>query len=294
MLLKTHTTDDDPEELRDSIIYTHGQCEGHKLAIQFVPIFATLLEEWQVVFIRYLALRDKISRGESRIDGCDEELDIFVDNVSTTLLLINNNDRGSAEFRQYFGSLRPNEAKKPTLGDELELVRGWIEPLKASSNPLLQQLGARAETLVAEADAAVVALATAQQEYRAFRLTGEYLQFVDRLNANRKATYGELSQIPHQPEGKNLPANFADRFFRHETRRNKKKQTADSLQKQITALEGQLKKLRAALEDLEGKEVARVRAGAEREAFQAELAEVDKTRAELEKKAAELRAKLKT
>jgi predicted phage tail protein len=292
MPLRTFDTDDDLEMLRGEVVYTLGKCEGHKLAQKHVAACAGNLDGWQLVFGKHLSLRDKIARADSRVDGCDDELDAFVDEVATTLLLLNNNDRSAAEYRQYMGSKPPSEIKRPILGQELETVRGWIAPLKASPNALLGALGARGEALVSEADAAVKALATAQQEYRAFRLTGEYSQLVEKLNADRKSIYGELSKLPHEPQGKGLPGDFADRFFRHETRRNKK-YTVDSVRKQITALEGQLDNLRATLEELEKKEAAKRDANTEREALEAQLAEAEKLRAEADKQAAEIKAKLK-
>ncbi len=292
MPLRTFDTDEHPETLRGEVIYTLGQCEGHKLTQPYVAVCAANLEGWQPVFGKHLSLQDKISRAESRVDGADDELDGFVDEVATTLLLLNNNDRSAAEYRQYMGSKQPSEIKRPILGKELETVRGWIAPLLASPNALLQSLGARGETLVDEADAAVKALATARQEYRAFRLTGEYCQFVEKLNADRKSLYGELSKLPHGPQGKGLPGDFADRFFRHETRRNKKL-SVDSVQKQIEALEAQREGLRATLEELEKQEAAKQAATAAREALEEKLAEAEKLRAEAEKQAAEIKAKLK-
>ena len=292
MPLRTFDIEDHLDTLRDELLFTIGKCEGHKLTQKHVAGCAADLDGWQMVSGKRLALRDKISRAEGRVDGWDDELDTFVDEVATTLLLLNNNDRSAAEYRQYMGTKQPNEIKRPILGQELETVRGWIAPLQASPNALLQGLGARGEVLVAEADAAVKALATAQQEYRAFRLTGELSQFVEKLNADRKSLYGELSKLPHEAEGKGLPGDFADRFFRHETRRNKKL-SVDLVQKQITALEAQLEGLRATLEELEKKEAAKQAASAEREALEAKLAEAERLRAEAEKQAAELKAKLK-
>ncbi len=292
MPLRTFDADDPLEELRADVVYTLGKCEGHKLAQKHVNTIAALLEGWQPVFGKHLSLRDKIARAESCVDGCDDALDAFVDEVAITLLLTNNNDRQAPEYRQYMGDKQPSAIKRPTLGKELETVRGWIAPLQASPNALLQALGVRGQALVAEADAAVKALATAQQEYRAFRLTGEYSGFVGKLNAGRKLLYGELSKTSHEPGGKGLPSDFADRFFRHETRRNKKL-SVDSVREQITALEGQLDALRGTLVELEKKEAAKQAEIAEREALEAQLAEAEKLRAEAEKQAAEIRARLK-
>jgi hypothetical protein len=292
MRLKTYDITVSPEKLRGNVVYTLAQCESHKLTVQFVPIFTNLLAEWQAVFGQYLSLLDMVTRAESRVDGCDDEIDIFVDNVSATLLLIYNNDRGSDEYKQYFGSEQPYVVKKPILDDELERVRGWIRMLKGSSHPLLKELSARCEALVKSADEAVAALATANEEYRIFRLTGEYSKFVDNFNATRKSAHGEISKLPHQAEGKNLPVDFADGFFRHEKRR-RKKVTIDSVQKEMAALYGQLEILKATLEDLQSKEAEQKKEEAAQAALLAQYQEAEKNRREAEKAAGALREKLR-
>jgi hypothetical protein len=40
---------------------------------------------------------------------------------------------------------------------------------------------------------------------------------VDAYNALRKSTYGELAALPHQNAAAMLPADFADRFFPHDS-----------------------------------------------------------------------------
>jgi len=291
MPLRTFDTEDAPLALREEIAYSRDRCENHPLATKHVPVFAALLDEWQAVFSKFLALQDKIARAEARVDACDDELDPFVDEVAAALLLGNNN-RDSEEFRSYFGSKQPHEIKRPVLGDELELVRSWIPSLKASTNSLLVALGTRGEALVAKADDASHSLGAANQEFRTFRLVGDYSQFVDKLNANRKNVYGELGQAAHSPEGKGLPGDFAESFFRHERRRNKKL-TIDGVRARIAALEAELGKQQATLKELEAKSVAEEQAAQERQALEAELAQAEQARAELEKKTANLKAKLK-
>ncbi len=291
MPVRTYDTDAVPLALRDDLVYSLGMCENHDLAKNYVLVFTTLLGQWQVVFAQFLSLQDKISRAESRVDACDDGLDVLVDEVAAAILY-GNNDRSSAEFRAFFGSKQPHEIKRPILGDQLEVVRAWIPALENATKALLVNLGARGEALVANADAAVDALGAAQQEFRTFRLTGGYSQFVDAMNAGRKTVHGELGKLRHQPEGKGLPTDFADRFFRHETRRNKK-QTVDAVRARIAALQAELAKETAALAALEAKAKSEEEAEQARKALEAELAEAETARAELEKKTAEIKAKLK-
>jgi hypothetical protein len=91
---------------------------------------------------------------------------------------------------------------------------------------------------VAEADQRIAQLAVAEQALKAFKEIGGRKQLVDRANALRAATYGTLTQmIDAQPDA-NLPADFADRVFRYERiRRRRKPVTAADLQKQILSNE---------------------------------------------------------
>jgi hypothetical protein len=291
MPLRTFDSDDAPLPLREELTYSRDRCENHDLGAQHVAVFAALLDEWQVVFAKFLALQDKIARAEARVDASDDELDPFVDEVAAALLL-GNNDRNAPEFRAYFGSKQPHEVRRPVLGEELELVRAWIPALKASGNALLANLGTRGEALVAKADGAVEALGAAKQEFRSFRLAGEYSQFVDKLNASRKAVYGELGKAAHAPEAKGLPGDFPDHFFRHEARRNKK-QTPQAVRDRIAALEAELTRQKVSLGELDAKAAADAQAEEARKALEAELVEAERARAELEKKTAEIKARLK-
>jgi hypothetical protein len=50
-------------------------------------------------------------------------------------------DRTSPVYLLYFGSRRPSELKRPHLGTQLEIMRGWPTSLQTSDSTVLQQLG---------------------------------------------------------------------------------------------------------------------------------------------------------
>lgn len=292
MPVRTFENDIEPLPIREEISFSRIKCANHSLAIQYVQVFSDLLDEWQIIFVKYITLHDNVTQADSQVEACDDLLDVFVDDVAATVLLNNNNDRNSDEFRSYFGSKQPYEIRRPVLGDELELVRGWIVPLKASPNPIMNALGVRGDDLCKNADAAVIVAANAKQELRTFLLIGEYSQFIAKVNGTRKSIHGELGKAKHSQAGKNLPGDFADRFFKHETRRNKKL-TLDGARKKVIELSADLARYQSRVTTLEAKEAQEQADELEQKALEQELAETDDAKAALEKRRAEIQAKLK-
>lgn len=290
MPLRTMTTDEPPLQLREETAFSLVRCETHALATTYVPVFVGLLDDWQVVFAKFLTAQDRIARAEAKRDASDVLLDRLVDDVAAAILAANGNNRDSDEFRVYFRSKPPHEVKQPILGDELEWVRGWIAPLLAK--PAYANLGARAETLCKMADDAVAEVANATQAYRVFRLTGDYKEFVDKLNLARKDVYGALGKLPHSDPGQGLPSDFANDFFKHETRRNKKV-TIEMLRGRIENLKEELETQMTVLAAMEAKAQANAAAQAAQKALEEELEQAKQAQAELAKKTAALEAKLK-
>jgi hypothetical protein len=279
------------QAIHEEAVYSQSRLKAHSMAASLAAGFATFLTDWNAVNTQELALLDAVIAAQAKIDECDDDLDSFVDAVSNAILLENNNDRDAPMYVQYFGAKRPFEIKRPILGEELELVRSWIPSLKASSSAMLSKLGAEGQQKIDAADAVVAEKTAADQALRVFRITGERRQLIDKLNALRKSTYGKLAKLPHEPKGRHLPGDFADRFFLHDT--TKGKATIGKVRKQITTLEQELSDLREQLAELEVQAAAKTKRKAEAESDQAALAEAERAAAEATAKATELRAKIK-
>jgi small-conductance mechanosensitive channel len=131
---------------------------------------------------------------------------------------------------------------------------------------------------------------TIELEIKAFRETGERKKFIDACNAARKVAYGELSKIAHESDS--LPASFADSFFLHEVT-EVEEVTVESMEEEIEALAAELEEKRARLTQLKSQEEAKAKAEAEALAQRAALAELEKIKKDVEKKAAAIRAKLR-
>ena len=143
-------------------------------------------------------------------------LDYLSDGLSKALLIVTKGNRSDRLYKLYYGEKRPSDLKRPTLGPQLETMRGWIPSLLASPHTMLADYGTQLQDKVAVADKAVAAASAAEQKNRAFRTVGERKVLIDDFNALRKATYGKLAEMPHTQPAAKLPASFADRFFRHE------------------------------------------------------------------------------
>ncbi len=90
---------------------------------------------------------------------------------------------------------------------------------EASPHPALAALAPVLVDLIARADAAIAQHLAADQALKDFDMLGGKKTLIDGYNVLRQTAYGQLAAIPHAHPNAMLPANFADRFFRHEGRR---------------------------------------------------------------------------
>jgi hypothetical protein len=85
--------------------------------------------------------------------------------------------------------------------------------------PTLAALAPILVDLVAKADAAIANQLAAEQALKDFDLLGGKKTLIDGYNGLRQTVFGMLAAIPHTHPTAMLPGNFADRFFRHESRK---------------------------------------------------------------------------
>jgi hypothetical protein len=275
--------------LRGEIVYSFDQFTAHPLTKTQAATFQKLHDDWNTTFAEELARRDGVSAANARIISIGFTLNTLASRVSKALLVVTDDDRTHSLYIAYFKGKSLSEFKRPSLGSQLESMRGWIQPLKTSNVPALAALGPEVEAAVAAADEVLAARATLETENTFFREAGNRKKFFDKVNATRKSVYGELASMPH--ENMSLPSNFADQFFRHDTAKDEEP-TLESVDEEIAALEQQLaekKELRAKLEE-EAKQAAKEEA--EKAAREAAIAELQKVVAEGERQIAEARAQI--
>ena len=212
--------------------------EVHDLTKGLAADFYSLLDDTHATARQEELLSLAVFHAEGLILAVDGDIDVLVTNILNAALASVGNNKEHPFYVFLVGNQTAGEIRDPVLGEELDTVRTWIAPLQASANPLLAKYGSALAAKVAEADQRIAELAVAEQALRMFKEIGGRKQLVARANALRAATYGTLTQmIDAQPDA-NLPADFADRVFRYERiRRRRKALTAADLQKQLVANE---------------------------------------------------------
>jgi hypothetical protein len=206
-------------ELLDDNSFTLGELHAHPLAASFAPQFDDFQTKWFAASAARTALVILVGKANGALYAADDALDDFLDLLDRTLLIITKNDRSAPQYVFYFGQKPVHVQKRPILGEELATVRGFLPSLQASPLPALSALATTLIALIDRADTAIAALLTAEQALKDFDVLGGKKALIDGYNVLRQTVYGQLAAIPHANPAAMLPASFADRFFRHETRR---------------------------------------------------------------------------
>lgn len=224
--------------------FTQSNLEANPLTASLaVPLAQFITETWQPTYLMGLGLEYKVELAHAKVLHADSVLNGLVKKLDGALLMLTNKLRTAPLYKLYFGAERPFEVAAGVLGPQLEKMRGWIPMLASAPEAPLKAIGEEIKSAVADADAAVKAKADAETALLVYKTTGERTQLINKYNALRKVTYGELGKIKHQhPE---LPNDFADTFFRHEGRRADDKLSPEQLQTKIDALKEQQKVLEA-------------------------------------------------
>jgi hypothetical protein len=93
----------------------------------------------------------------------------------------------------------------------------------------------------------------AEQQKKEFREVGERRKYIDDVNADRRSLWTELSKLPQKhPE---LPANFADGFFRRDIPADDgvEEVTVESVQQEIEDLAKQMEAKQSLLKSMQQK-----------------------------------------
>lgn len=282
--------------LLEQIILTLAFLEADPRTAAYAPPFEALYQDdWMKVALAEFAHFVEAFRADALVTAADDGLDDFVDDLDKVLLRIVKGNREDPLYAYYFGSKRPHLLKRPVLSDQYETMKAWIVPLKSSPDAELAALGVRLEGLIAKADAALVKQATASEKIKTFRTIGQRKALIDKTNALRKLTGGELGEIPHAQPDARLPKDFWARFFKHSVKRVKtaaKEVTSIALRAQIDDLKEQMAALEIQYADVLTKEEAEAAAAAQVEADKAALAAAEKEMAEAAARVAALKAKV--
>jgi hypothetical protein len=260
-------------ELLDENSFSLGELHSHPLAANFAPKFDDFQTQWFSANAARTALMIVLGKANGALSATDDAIDDFLDLLDRTLLIITKNDRTAPQYTFYFGQAAVHVLKRPIHGDELATVRGFVPSLQASAHPTLAALAPVLAGLVDKADASIAAQLAADQSLKDFDMLGGKKTLIDGYNVLRQTVYGQLAALPHAHPTAMLPANFADRFFRHESRRGVA--TLKNPKDVQAKIDAHQKKLDSAQKHLDGLAAAAAQKALDKQAAEAAAAAVE-------------------
>jgi hypothetical protein len=283
--------------LRNFITYTLSQCKADPLAASYAIKVDELRLGWDSAYAKHLALLDKSSEAQARVNNASHALSRMAGRVAKAILAITDDNRHDPLYMAYIGNKTLSELKK-RFSSKLEAMRGWIPNMKVSEHPSLAAFADEVEQLVDTADAAVKMRSDVSVEKRYFRDTGDRKKLVDKINVVCKSIHGDLSKFPHEIPG--LPHDYADRFFLSEVRQKDKDEDEDTeeadpidaAKARIKAAKEELEAAEAHMKEVEAEQAAAAEAAAALAAQEAKLADLEAELSEKAKLAAEMKAEI--
>jgi hypothetical protein len=273
--------------LQEELTYTYAKVLAHPATQAIAPGAKSLLDEWQDLRMQEVSLRTKKMRAVADEEIADEALNDLVDVVVHHLGGLDPGQRAPLAHLLLHGA-PPSIFKRPVLGRQLEQMRAWPGILQGESMPApLRALAPQVEACVAAADTVAGAKESATQDLRQFRLVGKRCQFVEKINRWRQETCGELDKLAARDAS--LPRNFSGRFFMNSS------QTEATLSREaeLEQLAGRIEETRGLLGTLEARQQELWAEKTKQEAAQEEARALQEELDEAERKASELRARLR-
>lgn len=271
--------------------FTLFRLRRSKPAASLVPGWESLHKESQSLVDKEQALAEKLEEALAWVEYADAEaLDPAVRGVIGTLLKIVDNDREHVRYQHFMKGVAPSHLLRPVLGAELVAVRPWLESLKAAPEKELVDLAPGLKAAVEEGDRAAAALIEARRQLDEFRTNACVIWF-DKINAERRALYGELGKLEADPR-QHLEEGYADRFFFRRSQPAASAESLAALQQEEAAAQAALSAVKERQAALKVRLEAERLAAAQREADLATLHETERSIREAEEKAAALRRRL--
>ena len=271
------------ETLYNEYFFTLGRLRRHKLTKALAPQLEAVRPKLDAAAAEELSLTESEYEAAAAVIFADNDLNDSVDFVA------GNTGRGTPLFTRLFTDQRPSDLKKPLLGNQLEAMRSWPGTLaEVEGNAILKDHAPVMTARVAAGDAAATEKSSAAEKFADFRAVGTRAKLIAELNSVRKALHGKLGEIQH---ANHLRPGWAEFFFQQES---SPAPGLGELDRRIAALEAQLMSLKKQRDEVaaQEEELARAKAAAEHREAQIQLDAIEKARAELAEKEAELRAKL--
>ena len=279
-------------DLLEESAYTVARLAALPLSASLAKDFDGFRTDCRKALLDELDLIESLAKARALVHGVDWQLDRMLTAILNALLTAVHNDKDAALYRRFTGGERPSRISRPILGEQLELMAGWVDVLAAQPQPELKALAAPLEKLIKAGQQAEGDHARGKGALTTFQTLGARKNLVDQLNGLRKVTYGKIAEIVHKNAAENLPSDFPETFFLREDR--SPEPTLQSVDSGIARLTEQLKKqqgLRAELVSAIA-EQERKRAEADQQLAAQEAAALEKELAEKSAQLAEVRKRL--
>lgn len=219
MTLPTLTINAQPVDVLAEHVHCRTTMAADLLAAAHAPAFDALITDG--IEVTTLRLQVVIAIAQARANGfqLDLQLNKLLDDLVLALQKVTDRDKGDPLWFVFLKGKEPAQIKKFLLGEQLALMLLWPAALGASPHQALKDIGAALAPVLPLAVKAEQAIADTKQALITFDNVGRWKQHIDRSNAVRATAYGDLLEVPHKNPALNLPSDYAEPFFLHDTSR---------------------------------------------------------------------------
>lgn len=280
------------EALYAAILFTLVRLKLDPRLAAFIPAFEQFLEKWWEIYKMERKLLDNRLAADAAVEHIGGEIDATSNGVAGTILILTKNNRKSALFMRYFGTMPPHRFRRYSFIRQLAVMRTWPPSLKESTNPTLKAYGELLATQVAAADDAIEMATLVEQELTDFRTFGDRQQLFNDANGLRKELHGDVAKLVHAHPEWHLTRSYVNALFEHAPA---EPELSDAeIEQKIEALNADLVKLIALREQRakDAEEEAQERAEADKKAKLAAIEAAEKEAAEAAAKLAAVKAEV--
>lgn len=195
----------------EELVYSEARLAAHPLGKAFVPELRALLKSLEgIEGAQRGSWREEIL-AQAAVDAVDDTLDDATRELSRQLNFIDG--RKTTRLKRYFAK-DPSRYIAFGLQTQAQALAGWPSSLKQEPEGVLKSLGSAIAGLLKEAALVL------QQRVDAIGATADHrardiVSFTDDHNRVRLSIHAALTGLAAK---KDLPRDFADRFFRREQR----------------------------------------------------------------------------
>lgn len=287
---------DDPREgVLEEHVHPLTTMRADPFAASHAAKFEGLVTDWTETETLRIKLVIAIAQAVANANRIDTQLNDIVDDVINAIKQLPDNDLKEKLQHSLLKGQPPSTFKRPTLSEQLAVMKVWPSTLQGSSVPALVEIEQTLSPLLVVATEAEANLSQAKQDLIDWKNIGRWKQHIDQSNAQRAAAYGDLLEVPHKHPDAGLPSDYADRFFLHDTSRRgaTKPKSSKQIAEEIEAIKTKMIGLEKQYTEALAREAADAEYMATTELKQKELAALKEQEKETKAKQKQLEKELK-